>query len=108
MSNTNSRFVQDLNRIVRFNSSTQSSLSVVQPDPIVAVRGIGEATEPKAQSVGIASPLKEISGTREYYDPEFITSSDGLFVIEQKAIKRATYFDSNGSQVVIEFEKDSN
>jgi hypothetical protein len=104
MSGTNSRFVQDLNRIVRLRQANKGEIKKVQAEPIGAVRGIGETnTPPKIQSGGIASPLKEIPGTRIYFEPELLTSSDGLFVIEQKAIKQAVYEDANGEQVVIEF-----
>lgn len=106
---TNSRFVQDLNRMVKLRQSNKGEIKKVQAEPIGAARGIGETNSPpKTQSGGIASPLKEIPGTRIYFEPELLTSSDGLFVIEQKAIKQAVYEDANGDQVTIEFVKNSN
>ncbi len=106
MSGTTSRFVQDLNRIVKLRNSNKGEIEKVQAEPIVAVRGIGETNSPpKTQTGGIASPLKEIPGTRVYYEPELLTSSDGLFVVEQKVIKQAVYEDANGEQVIIEFAK---
>jgi len=109
MSSTNSRFVQDVNRIIRVQRASQSLLEEVLIEPIAATRGIGEVTEkPRNQSGGIASPLKEIPGTREYHEPELITSSDGLFVIEQKIMKKAIFEDQNGEQIIIEFSQDKN
>ena len=56
-------------------------------------------------SGGIASPLVETDYLkREYYEmPQMVTSSDGLFVIEQQAIKRVYMLDANGAEVVLEF-----
>lgn len=108
MSGTTSRFVQDLNRIVKLRQGNKGEIGKVQAEPIGAVRGVGEKnTPPKTQTGGIASPLKEVPGTRIYFEAELLTSSDGLFVIEQKAIKQAVYEDANGEQVVIEFVKNS-
>jgi len=90
MSGTTSRFVQDLNRIVKLRNNNKGEIEKVQAEPIVAVRGIGETNlPPKTQSGGIASPM--------------LTSSDGLFVVEQKANKQAVYEDANGEQIMIEF-----
>src|SRR5437899_2703232 len=106
MTSTNARFVQDVNSIIQVQRLNQTLLDEVEIELITAVRGIGDATEPpKEQSGGIASPLKEIAGSREYHEPDLITSSDGLFVIEHQAIKKAVFEDANGEQVVIEFQK---
>lgn len=107
MSSTTSRFVQDLNRIVRVRQSTPFSLKELQGDPIAGTRGIGDITEPKVQASGsIASPLKEIAGSREYYESELITSSDGLFTIEQSSLKSVSFEDASGQKITIEFLKE--
>ena len=104
MSNTNQRFVKDINRLITFRNERQSELPKVTVEPIAAVRGIGDATSsPTSQSEGIASPLKEIPGRREYYEPQLVKSSDGLFVIEQQVLKRAVFIDANGTELSIEF-----
>lgn len=106
MANTNHRFVQDINRIIKVRKEGNGELLSVKVEPIIAVRGIGEVTKPPiSHSDGIASPLKEIPGTREYYEPELMTSSDGLFVIEQKVVKRTIFEDANGEQITLEFLK---
>lgn len=106
MSNTNQRFVQDINRLIAERKLRQSELPKVTVEPIAAVRGVGDATAlPVSQSEGIASPLKEVLGTRVYYEPEVVTSSDGLFVFERKEIRKITFLDSNGEPVVLEFLK---
>ncbi len=104
MSNTNQRFVQDINRLIAVTRERQSELPKVSFEPIAAVRGIGDTTAlPIAQSEGIVSPLKEIPGRREYYDPQLVKSSDGLFVIEQQILKKAVFIDANGTELAIQF-----
>lgn len=104
MSNTNQRFVQDINRLISVRNKPQSELPKVSFEPIAAVRGIGDATTPPvSQSEGIASPLKEIPGRREYYESQLVKSSDGLFVIEQQVLKMAVFIDANGAEVSLEF-----
>jgi hypothetical protein len=103
MSNTNSRFVLDINRIVRVQQGKQSNIQDTQAEPIASTRGVGVKTELESTTAGIVSPLKEIGSLREYYDTEFVTSSDGLFVIERQAIKKAVFADANGDEMVVEF-----
>ena len=104
MSNTNQRFVQDINRLITVRNERKPELPKVSFEPIAAARGVGDATAlPTSQSEGIASPLKEIPGRREYYDPQLVKSSDGLFVIEQQTLKKAVFIDENGTELAIEF-----
>lgn len=95
MSNTNGRFVKDINRIVHTQQQKQSGFSGVQLEPITSMRGIGNKVENEQKSSGIASPLKEVSHLREYYEPELLTSSDGLFVMERRVVKRIVFEDAN-------------
>lgn len=82
------------------------ALDRLPPSPpreaIAARTGIGE---PKGLGAGIASPLVEPDYLRrEYYEtPQYFTSSDGLFVIEQAPIFRVYMVDANGEEVVLEF-----
>lgn len=103
MTNTNARFVKDINRIVHAQQNKQSGFSDIQLEPIASARGIGNKIEIENQTSGIASPLKEIAHLREYYDPEFLTSSDGLFVMERKEIKRMVFVDADGNNVYYDF-----
>ena len=104
MKNTNARFVQDINRIVRVKNSSPSSMAEPKDQPIAPGRGIGEKGEAKLAS-GIASPLKEVAGKREYYEPELLTSSDGLFVMERQKIKKAEFKDFNGQLLEVYFSE---
>lgn len=105
MSNTTGRFVHDINRLISARKEQQNALEKVTIEPIVAVRGIGEANQPPKveASGGIASPLTELPGRREYYPPCLIKSSDGLFAIEQQSLKKAAFTDKDGNEIVIEF-----
>lgn len=104
MSNTNQRFVQDINRLITVRTEGQSELPKVSIDLIAAVRGIGDAIEPPvSKAEGVASPLKEIPGRREYYEPQLVKSSDGLFVIEQQVLKKAAFTDADGNEIIFEF-----
>jgi len=104
VSNTNTRFVLDINRIVKVQKIKRQIPNEPQAEPIAPGRGIGEKSN-KANSPSIASPLKEIGHLREYYEPELITSSDGLFVMERQVIKKLVFEDANGDNVVVIFDK---
>jgi hypothetical protein len=102
---TDARFVDNINQLIQVKKLKSQSLSTVNSVPIASNRGIGEAVKKQVGSTGIASPLKEVPGTREYYDVELIKSSDGLFVIESKALKKSVFEDANKLQIIIEFDK---
>lgn len=105
MSQTNQRFVHDLNRLITAKSVSTKSFKKNEYDPIPAQRGIGDLVNfPKESSGGIASPLKEVPNKRTFHPPQLLKSSDGLFVIEQQALKSAVFLDANGNEVVLEFE----
>lgn len=105
MSNTNQRFVQDINRLIAVRKERQSELPKASFEPIIAVRGIGDANAPPSIQAGnIVSPLKEIPGTRLYHEPHIIRSSDGLFAFENQTISRAHFEDANGEMIVLEFQ----
>lgn len=101
MSNTNGRFVKDINRIVKTQQYHQSEFSDIQLEPIVSTRGVGNKVDLENQTSSIASPLKEIAPLREYYEPDLLTSSDGLFVIERQVIKRLVFEDKNKEVIEI-------
>ncbi|MCC5809851.1 MAG: hypothetical protein JJU06_05710 [Ectothiorhodospiraceae bacterium] len=53
---------------------------------------------------GIASPLTEPDyEAREYYETQFITSSDGLFVLELAPIRKLVMEDANANEVEFDF-----
>ncbi|MGE3319664.1 MAG: hypothetical protein AB7I18_10255 [Candidatus Berkiella sp.] len=105
MSNTNQRFVQDINRLITVRNERHSELPKVSFEPVTAVRGIGDANIPPNTQVGsLASPLREIPGTRLYHEPHIIKSSDGLFALEKQTIRQAHFEDANGEMIVLEFQ----
>lgn len=105
---TNASFVKNVNRLIEVKKSSAQTLTDIIAEPIAACRGIGEANTPPntSTSAGIASPLTEIPNTREYYEPTLIKSSDGLFVIESRPIKKAVFEDGNGKRITIDFLKE--
>lgn len=66
-----------------------------------AARGIADYKGPSgAKGGGIASPLKEVAGTAEYW-PNGWPSSDGILVLP--AEKKRTFTDANGDPAVFEY-----
>lgn len=66
----------------------------------------------KSRTGGIKSPLTETDAdNRTYHEPEtgpyphYITSSDGIFVIEYLPIATMTMSDGDGNVVMIEFDE---
>ena len=53
---------------------------------------------------GIASPLIETAGTREYHPSILRASTDGAVFFEVRAAKKVTMTDANGEPVVLEFQ----
>lgn len=71
---------------------------------VPAGTGQGDA-ETGETDAGIASPLVERDASlREYYGSQRLKSADGLFVLDLRAIKSATFDDANGREVVLEFQ----
>lgn len=61
------------------------------------------AAEKSSTTAGIASPLTEPDyDQREYYDTQLKTSSDGLFTLPVKPIKKLVLQDANKAAVVIQ------
>jgi len=101
------RFVNDINRLVQAPQKSSKVLEEAQADPIAAIHSIGQAPEsPKtSSSAGLASPLTETPGTREYYESE-LRSSDGLFVVEIQPIKAIHLTDAGGNQIKLNYAKE--
>lgn len=70
------------------------------PDPVMAKTGIGKS----AKGTGISSPLTETKyADREYYATFTLTSTDGLFVMELKRIKKMKFHDADSRFLEIDF-----
>lgn len=98
--------VEDLNRLIT-PARQRRTLRTVQPVGAVPVtRGRGNYVPPPVVTPGggIASPLTEPSyAAREFYDPRYLQSSDGVFVWEFVPVKKIIFEDDNGAEVVQEF-----
>lgn len=77
-------------------------------DPVGALpasRGRGVYKAPaSAGTAGIASPLIETAGTREFHPSILRASTDGAIFFEVRAAKKVTMTDANGEPVVLEFQ----
>lgn len=70
------------------------------PDPILRKTGLGKS--PKG--TGISSPLTETKySDREYYATFTLTSTDGLFVMELKRVKKMKFNDADNRFLEIDF-----
>lgn len=99
--------VDDINALVN-QPRQRRSLPAVEPRGSVAPqRGRGNYTAPPASTGGgIASPLVEVSGSREYFanKTQFYTS-EFLFVVEIQPLRRMTMMDANGAEVPFEYRE---
>lgn len=99
--------VDDINALVN-QPRQRRSLPAVEPRGSVAPqRGRGNYTAPPAGAGGgIAGPLVEVSGSREYFanKTQFYTS-EFLFVVEIQPLRRMTMMDANGAEVPFEYRE---
>lgn len=68
-------------------------------EPRGPIRGNRVAVDytPVSKGGGIASPLNEVEGSREYYDPVLLPSTDAMAWILWKVIKKTEFTDANGA-----------
>ena len=53
---------------------------------------------------GIASPLSEVPGSRVYYAPQNVTTTDGAIIFRIEALKEIQFEDANGETVAVQFQ----
>lgn len=104
MANTRaSSFKRDLNAL-ESGSRKAATLSVVEAKGArPATRGEAVYVPPTSTGTGggIASPVTETSyAAREFYDSKYITSPDGIFVLEIEPVKKITMLDADGGDFV--------
>lgn len=106
---TGKAVADDLNRLISQPRQRQTLKTVSPVGALPAGVGRGVYVPPAATTGGgIASPLTEKTkdqggspvADREYY-PAGLVSSDGLLILP--AIKRQTFTDANGAEVVMDF-----
>ena len=65
----------------------------------------GVSSNKTASASGIASPLVEIDyAAREFHANHTILSSDGVFAMVVKPVKKITFLDALGNTVVMEYK----
>lgn len=91
----------NLNRIVRKRKTGSAGRLGVAParQPIGADRSTAYPTGIDEDSSSIASPLKEVEGTRTYHAEQELVSSDGLFTLTWTPVNQLTMKDDNGEIV---------
>jgi hypothetical protein len=97
------RIQQDIKRLAHERPSITPLSGAVAPPPISAKTALGP-TPASTEDSGIASPLDESPGTREYYSNENLASANGLFVFVVKPISTLHFSDAVGRSVEINLE----
>ncbi len=102
----NQKVRTDLRDVAGGASRRTGGLEAVEPrGALPARRGVGEPRRAEATAGGgIASPLVEQPGTREYYDSVLRPSTDGAVFFIVRATKKITMTDANGAAVVMEYQ----
>jgi len=99
--------VDDINALVNQPRQRRTLPAVAPRGGVPAQTGTGNYTAPPAGAGGgIAGPLVEVSGSREYFanKTQFYTS-DFLFVVEIQPLRRMTMMDANGAEVPFEYRE---
>jgi hypothetical protein len=97
--------VDDINAVVRQPRQRAALPAVAPRGGVPAQVGTGTYSPPPATGGGgIASPLVEQPGTREYYTAVLRPSTDGAVFFSVRATKTIVMTDANGAEVVMEFQ----
>lgn len=99
---TGQQVANDINRLTDPRAPRKTLRPVEPVGALPATRGRGVYKPPPATG-GIASPLVEQSGTREFHPPRTVTSTDGLLVMQIRQVKTLHMLDANDAEVVMEF-----
>ena len=93
------RIKNDLQRLTKTRPGIQPLPGAATPAPILAKTALGTNSAVAAQA-GIASPLTETAyADRTWHTEQNVTSTDGLFTLQVRAVNAITMTDANGSQV---------
>lgn len=99
--------VDDINALVNPPRQRRPLPSIEPVGALPASRGRGDYKAPPPSAAGgIAGPLVEVSGSREYFanKTQFYTS-EFLFVVEIQPLRRMTMMDANGAEVPFEYRE---
>ena len=98
--------IDDINAVVRQPRQRTALPAVAPRGGVPAQVGTGNyAAPPASTGGGIASPLVEQPGTREYYDSVLRPSTDGAVFFTVRATKKITMTDASGAAVVMEYQQ---
>lgn len=90
--------------VLRESARTVGSAPAAAPIPAVAGRAVAQAPSNQSQNGGLAAPLTEVPGSREYYlTAQNTYSSDGLMLIKVYPLKKLTMTDADGATVVFNY-----
>ncbi|MCY1300854.1 hypothetical protein D9M70_504380 [compost metagenome] len=96
----------DLNSLIR-PERNPATLRPVEARGAVPVQRGSAPWVPPTTTGGIAGPLTEQPGTREYYENEVIlNSAQTAFVVVRRAPKKLTVKDGNGDDLDINLERE--
>lgn len=99
--------VDDINALVKQPGARRTLKQLEPRGSVPAQTGTGNYQPPAAGAGGgIAGPLVEVSGSREYFanKTQFYTS-EFLFVVEIQPLQRMTMMDANGAAVSFEYKE---
>lgn len=99
--------VSDINRLAREPKKRGTLEDVPDPDAIGESVSAGYEEDESTQTTGggIASPLVENNNERTYHGMlKYLTSSDGLFVLEYQDIASTVFTDNNGETVEVSYD----
>jgi hypothetical protein len=98
-----STFKRDLNAL-ESGSRVPAALRTIEPKGSrAAAAGVAywDSSKDKSTGAGIASPLTEGSyAAREFYASRYLTTYDGIFVMQVDPVKKVVMSDANSAEVV--------
>lgn len=100
---TGKAVVEDINRLTRTQTQRRTPHPIEPVGALPASRGRGVYQAPTG-TAGIASPLVEDPGTRQYHPARLITTSDGMLALMVRRVSSITFTDSAGAEVIMEFD----
>ncbi len=100
--------VQALRQLLREPRKPTGPLPPAPGSAIPAQRGIARPGVGKQQGSGggggIASPLSEVPGSRVYYAPQTVTTTDGAIIFRIEPLKEVQFEDANGETITVQFQ----
>ncbi len=101
--------VKALRELVRQEVKPSGPLPPAPSQAIPSQTGVARPAGLKQGSGGgksgaIASPISEVAGSRVYYPPQTVTTTDGAIVLRIEALKEVQFEDANGDTFTVRFQ----